>query len=99
MVYTVAQSYRNYLTMDNQGAAKKPAPERIRFQVQDEETGVAASSTTSRHVSSARGVTGRPSLARSSTAISEDSISIRPTSRSSMAIEPAAALPIQYRTL
>lgn len=93
MVYTVAQSYRNYLTMDNQEAAKKPAPERIRFQVQDEEAGVA-----SRNVSS-RGATGRPSLARSSTAISEDSISIHPTSRSSLAIEPAAALPIQYRTL
>lgn len=61
--------------------------EHIRFEVLDEE---AAAATGGR----------RPGLGRSSTAVSEDSVSIRPGSRrGSMAIEPAAALPIQYRTL
>ncbi|KAK7706288.1 hypothetical protein SLS64_007627 [Diaporthe eres] len=40
-------------------------------------------------------VSRRPQLARQSTALSEDSMSIRPSSRR----EPTAVLPIQYRTL
>lgn len=97
MVFTVAQSYRSYLTMDD-SEAKTDVPERIRFEVRDEEAAGASNSRHDRHGSSA--TNNRPVLARSSTAISEDSLSIRPSSRrGSMAIEPAAALPIQYRTL
>lgn len=89
----VAQSYRNYLTMD-----KEPAPERIRFEVQDEESARASTTPHGRHGS--RGAMKPPPLARSATAISEDDVSIRPVSRSSsMAIEPGTMLPIQYRTM
>lgn len=88
----VAQSYRNYLTMN-----KAPAPERIRFEGWDEETAV-VSKTHGRNGS--RAAMEPPPLARSSTAISEDNVSLRPGSRrSSMAIEPATMLPIQYRTM
>lgn len=98
MTSPVARSYRNYLLMD-EPEPKNPALERIRFDVQDEEAAVGgvASSRPSHGRHGSRG--GRPSLARSSTAISEDSVSLRPGSRGSMTIEPAAALPIQYRTL
>lgn len=101
MVYTVAQSYRTYLTMDDTGA-KRDVPERIRFEGLDEEAAGASSNRHGgRHMQGSSATNhNRPSLARSSTAISEDSLSIRPSSRrGSMAIEPAAALPIQYRTL
>lgn len=100
----VAQSYRTYLTMaddDDGGEAKKPvaAPERIRFDVPDEEAGLAAHAD---GPGAARPSTIRlPPMVRSATVISEDSMSIRPAGsrRGSMSIEPAAGLPIQYRTL
>lgn len=93
MVSTVAQSYRTYLTMDDKAVTQKAiTTERIRFEVLDEEAAAASSPRNN--------ASRRPGLARSSTAISEDSISIRTGSRrGSMSIEPAAALPIQYRTL
>lgn len=96
MVSTVANSYRTYLIMDDNEAIQKTIPtERIRFEVLDEE---AAAATSSPKHNDATG--RRPGLVRSSTAISEDSMSIRAGSRrGSMSIEPAAALPIQYRTL
>lgn len=97
MVYSVAQSYKTYLTMDA-NAAGKPGPERIRFQVQDEEAAAGASGGRGRTGSGA--ADSYPPLARTSTAISEDGMSVRQGSqRGSMTIEPAAALPIQYRTL
>lgn len=84
MVSNVAHSYRAYLAMEDT-KANAVVPERIRFEVQDEEQAAASK---------------RPTLGRSATAISEDSVHLRPGSRrSSMAIEPAAGLPIQYRTL
>lgn len=103
MVNSVALSYRTYLAMDdNEGTTttgtKRPGPDRIRFQIQDEEA--AAASGTKRGGTATTGKDSsikRPILARSSTGISEDSISLRPGSR--QGIEPAAILPIQYRTL
>lgn len=77
--------------------SEEPVPDRIRFEVQDEEAAV-PSKTHGRHGS--RAATGLPPLARSSTVISEDNVSLRPASRrSSMVIEPATMLPIQYRTM
>lgn len=97
MVYTVAQSYQTFLAMDER-QPRTTVPDRIRFDVQDEEVAGAARSHHGRKGSTA--VSDLPAFARSSTVISEDNVSLRPGSRrSSMAIEPAAALPIQYRTL
>lgn len=98
MVNTVAHSYRAYLAME-ETEAKIVAPDRIRFEVQDEEAALGASSNHRRHDLGA--TSKRPALGRSATAISEDSVHLRPGSsqRGSMTIEPSAGLPIQYRTL
>lgn len=86
----VAQSYKTYLTMAENDEAE-PATERLRFKDEEEAAGGR------RHGRRASMATGskRPQLARQSTALSEDSMSIRPASR----VEPTVALPIQYRTL
>ncbi|KAJ1299935.1 hypothetical protein OPQ81_005376 [Rhizoctonia solani] len=87
------------------------APDRIRFKDLDEEQaggggggGGGASSSRGAHGSSGihhhNNSHNTLPLARHSTVISEDSVSLRPSSRrGSMTIEPGAALPIQYRTL
>lgn len=89
----VAQSYKTYLTMAENDEAETATTERLRFKDEEEAAG-------GRHhghrASMATGTGRRPQLARQSTAISEDSMSIRPASRGR---EPAVALPIQYRTL
>ena len=96
MTYSVAQSYRAYLTMGDE--AESPVPERLRFHIPDEEAAGAAGGSHAHHGPNA--ISKRPPLAHQSTAISEDSLSIRPGSgRGSIATEPAAILPIQYRTL
>lgn len=87
----VAQSYKTYLTMaDNEEA--EPATERLRFKDEEEAAG---GRHHGRRASMAATGSRRPQLARQSTALSEDSMSIRPSSR----VEPTVALPIQYRTL
>lgn len=94
----VAQSYIAYLAMDDDDEAKKVvAPERIRFEVPDEEAAPAAADGIGARPSTIR----LPPMVRSTTVISEDSMSIRPAGsrRGSMSIEPAIGLPIQYRTL
>lgn len=97
MVNNVVHSYRAYLAMEDTEAAKTAVPERIRFEVHDEEAAGAVSSSHRRNNDAA---SSRPALNRSSTAISEDSVHLRSASRrGSMTIEPSAGLPIQYRTL
>lgn len=86
----VAQSYKTYLTMAENDEAE-PATERLRFKDEEEAAG---GHHHGRRASMATG-SRRPQLARQSTALSEDSMSIRPSSR----VEPTVALPIQYRTL
>lgn len=74
--------------------AEPPATERLRFKDEEEAAGGGGDHQHGRRASMAAG-SRRPQLARQSTAISEDSMSIRPSSRR----DPGAALPIQYRTL
>lgn len=88
----VAQSYKTYLTMDDNDEAETATTERLRFK--DEEEAAGGGRHHGRRASMA--VSRRPQLARQSTALSEDSMSIRP---SSSRLEPTVALPIQYRTL
>lgn len=87
----VAQSYKTYLTMAENDDAETATTERLRFK--DEEA-AAGGHHHGRRASMATG--RRPQLARQSTALSEDSMSIRPASSRR---EPGVALPIQYRTL
>ncbi|KAG6357049.1 hypothetical protein INS49_014925 [Diaporthe citri] len=70
--------------------AETATTERLRFKDEEEAAG-------GRHHGrrASMAASRRPQLARSSTALSEDSMSIRPSSRR----EPTAVLPIQYRTL
>lgn len=86
----VAQSYKTYLTMAEDGEAETATTERLRFKDEEEAAG-------GRHGGgrASMAASRRPQLARQSTALSEDSMSIRPSSRR----EPTAVLPIQYRTL
>lgn len=86
----VAQSYKTYLTMAETDEAETATTERLRFKDEEEAAG-------GRHHGrrASMAASRRPQLARQSTALSEDSMSIRPSSRR----EPTAALPIQYRTL
>ncbi|KAK2602140.1 hypothetical protein N8I77_008697 [Diaporthe amygdali] len=86
----VARSYKTYLSMAENDEAETATTERLRFK--DEEEAAGGSHHGGRASMAAN---RRPQLARSSTAFSEDSISIRPASRR----EPTIALPIQYRTL
>lgn len=88
----VAQSYKTYLTMADNDEAEAATTERLRFK--DEEEAAGGGRHHGRRASMAVG--RRPQLARQSTALSEDSMSIRP---SSSRLEPTVALPIQYRTL
>lgn len=90
----VAQSYKTYLTMDDNDEAETATTERLRFKDEEEAAGGGGDRHHGRRASMAVG--RRPQLARQSTALSEDSMSIRP---SSSRLEPTVALPIQYRTL
>lgn len=92
----VARSYKTYLTMAENDEAEPATTERLRFKDEEEAAGGGGPGhRPGRRASMAAG-SKRPQLARQSTAISEDSMSIRPPSRRQ---DPSAALPIQYRTL
>lgn len=89
----VAQSYKTYLSMAENDEAEVATTERLRFKDEEEAAGGSGQHHHNRRTSMA--ASRRPQLARQSTALSEDSMSIRPSSRR----EPTVALPIQYRTL